>query len=365
MCNHLVALYQTAHYSQLNIPAAPPVHSCTDTEQRWHEPRTLGVKPGPVDGIEFHKPTNSCDDGIRSSLYKALNGYMPDMDLLRVSETYSNFSPFTAPLVTTMEMSAADAPSPLILPLDGNRLQSSQCAYVLSHQEQFHVKALETTYEMSHKVEVATREQSSSPEWHQLRKMRITSSRFREVCHARGETSADRLAERMFKGSGVQTVEMKRGLAMEPVAVQEYCTLKNVNFFPCGFVVHPDGPWLGSSPDGIIFDPSVRPHFVLLEVKCPNVPSYVDCPYLKIQNGELKLKRCHAYYWQVQGQILLTGCSWCDFVICAQEDILVERIYKDLQVSKTIREKVDHFYFYHYLQKCLLHLNESPAWVPS
>lgn len=164
----------------------------------------------------------------RSSLYKALNGYMPDMDLLRVSETYANFSPLTAPLVTTMEMSAdvplvesafgpvqagsvlsyqlpqpktreivkiADAPSPPILPLDGYRLQSSQCAYVLSHQEQFHLKALETTYEMSHKVNialeityemshkvhVATREQSSSTEWHLLRKMRVTFFRFQEV----------------------------------------------------------------------------------------------------------------------------------------------------------------------------------------
>ncbi|XP_064844618.1 uncharacterized protein LOC135555779 [Oncorhynchus masou masou] len=158
LCNHLVALlYQTAHYSQLNIPAAPPVHSCTDTEQRWHKPRTLGVKPGPVDGIEFRKSTNSCADGIRSSLYKALNGYMPDMDLLHLSETYANFSPLTTPLVTTMEMSAdvplvespfgpmqagsvlsyqlpqpktreivkiADAPSPPILPLDGFRLPS-------------------------------------------------------------------------------------------------------------------------------------------------------------------------------------------------------------------------------------------------
>lgn len=93
----------------------------------------------------------------RSSLYKALNGYMPDMDLLRLPETYANFSPLTAPLVTTMEMSAnvplvesafgpvqagsvlsyqlpqpktreivkiADAPSPPIHPLDGFRLPS-------------------------------------------------------------------------------------------------------------------------------------------------------------------------------------------------------------------------------------------------
>jgi hypothetical protein len=28
------------------------------------------------------------------------------------------------------------------------------------------------------------------------------------------------------QGSGMQTMAMKRGLAMEPVAVQEYCTLK-------------------------------------------------------------------------------------------------------------------------------------------
>ncbi|CDQ86837.1 unnamed protein product [Oncorhynchus mykiss] len=92
LCNHLVALlYQTAHYSQLNIPAAPPVHSCTDTEQCWHKPRTLGVKPGPVDEIEFRKSTNSCADGIRSSLYKALNGYMPDMDLLASQKRMPTF----------------------------------------------------------------------------------------------------------------------------------------------------------------------------------------------------------------------------------------------------------------------------------
>nr|XP_046152416.1 uncharacterized protein LOC123993974 [Oncorhynchus gorbuscha] len=155
LCNHLVALlYQTAHYSQLN-------HQFTAAQTQ----NSIGTSQEHL-----------------SSLYKALNGYMPDMDFLRVSETYANFSPLPAPLGTTMEMSAdvplvessfgpvqcgsvlsyqlpqpktheivkiADAPSPPILPLDGYRLQASQCAYVLSHQEQFHLKALETTYEIS------------------------------------------------------------------------------------------------------------------------------------------------------------------------------------------------------------------------
>ena len=42
LCNHNVALlYQTAHYSQLNLAAVPPVLSCTETEQRWHKPRIM------------------------------------------------------------------------------------------------------------------------------------------------------------------------------------------------------------------------------------------------------------------------------------------------------------------------------------
>ena len=41
VCNHTVALlFQTAHYSELNIQVVPPVHACTETEQQWHKPRT-------------------------------------------------------------------------------------------------------------------------------------------------------------------------------------------------------------------------------------------------------------------------------------------------------------------------------------
>lgn len=142
---------------------------------------------------------------------------------------------------------------------------------------------------------------------------------------------------------------MKRGLALEPVAIQEYCRVKNTNYWPCGFIIHPDAPWLGSSPDGLVFDPTESPPFGLLEVKCPNAKSYVDCSYLKMQSGTLKLKQTHSYFWQVQGQLLLTGMEWCDFVVFAEEDILIQRIYRDGEVAKTIREKGDYFYFYFYM----------------
>ena len=138
---------------------------------------------------------------------------------------------------------------------------------------------------------------------------------------------------------------MKRGLALEPVAIQEYAHIKNISYWPSGFIVHPNAPWLGTSPDGVVFDPTEAPPFGLVEVKCPNVKSYVDCVYLRMQNGALRLKPSHSYYWQVQGQLLITGMQWCDFVVFAEDDVLVQIIFKDEAVAKVIRERGDHFFF--------------------
>ncbi|CAK6964437.1 uncharacterized protein LOC111194922 isoform X2 [Scomber scombrus] len=259
LCNHNVALlYQTAHYSQLNIAAVPPVLSCTETEQRWHKPRIMGVKPGRVSDmvVMSTKPKQrTVANGVRSTLYKAVRGELPDPDVLKVAEVYKDFSADIAPLITTMAISAdvplvdsafgkvqegspisyqhpvsvsrivllhPDAPPPPPLPLDGYRLEPTSCQFVCSLQQQLHLQSLETHLEMARKIEVATREQSVSVEWHRVRKNRITSSRFREICHVRGQSSAERLAERIKKGVA-QTASMKRGLALEPVAIQEYC----------------------------------------------------------------------------------------------------------------------------------------------
>ena len=46
-------------------------------------------------------------------------------------------------------------------------------------------------------------------------------------------------------------------------------------------------------------------------------------------NGQCKLKRDHSYYAQVQGQIGVTGASWCVFIIYTKKGISVERIAFD------------------------------------
>lgn len=57
---------------------------------------------------------------------------------------------------------------------------------------------------------------------------------------------------------------------------------------------------------------------------------------LQIKNGEIKLKRNHSYYYQVQGQLNITKRSKCYFVVYINDsiDLFIEEKYKDEQFWK-------------------------------
>ena len=80
--------------------------------------------------------------------------------------------------------------------------------------------------------------------------------------------------------------------------------------------------WARPVHDGMVYDPKGQPVFGLVEVKCPNVASYVDCPYIVIRDGTPSLRKIHPKFWQIQGQMLISGCDWCDFVVYTQECVL-------------------------------------------
>ena len=44
---------------------------------------------------------------------------------------------------------------------------------------------------------------------------------------------------------------------------------KSVSVRNCGIVLDIDHPYLSPSPDGLVLDPTSRPCYGLLEVKCP------------------------------------------------------------------------------------------------
>ncbi|XP_051553961.1 uncharacterized protein LOC127440904 [Myxocyprinus asiaticus] len=219
---------------------------------------------------------------------------------------------YQQPILPTKSINMHQDPPPYPpLPLGEYRVHPTECVHVCTEEEHLHLKSLIVTLDMACKIEAATREQAAEQEWHQLHRPRITS-RFREVCFVRGVSSTESLAEIILKGTR-QTAEMRRGADMEFEAAVEYRRMKNVNYTPCGLVIHPDAPWLGASPDGLIYDPFTQPPLGLVEIKCPDVKNYVDCKYLRMQHGTLALCESHLYYWQVQGQLLINGLQWCDF----------------------------------------------------
>ncbi|XP_051977939.1 uncharacterized protein LOC127639768 [Xyrauchen texanus] len=195
----------------------------------------MGIKPGPVNDmviISARPKERRLAEGIRSNLYKGVICPLPDISTLKVQEAYHGLSADEAPMITAMAISSdvpliesmfgpvqegsvlsyqlpvmavpstrphTGAPSPPQLPLSDYRLGPPTCAFVFSEHQHHHLASLATSFETAHKVEKSTREQSSCAEWHQLRRCRITSTKFREVCHTRGKA----LLKTWQKASGI------------------------------------------------------------------------------------------------------------------------------------------------------------------
>jgi len=70
-------------------------------------------------------------------------------------------------------------------------------------------------------------------------------------------------------------------------------------------------------------------YFGLVEVKWPYRYRNADLKYaalnkyfyLRSENDVLKLKSTCDYYYQIQGQLALSGLQWCDFVVLTSKSM--------------------------------------------
>ena len=61
----------------------------------------------------------------------------------------------------------------------------------------------------------------------------------------------------------------------------------------------------------------------------------------------------HNYYYQVMGQMLLTGCEWADFYVYGKSDFHLERVRLDADFLSEMKMKLDKFYFQYLLHGLL------------
>ena len=131
------------------------------------------------------------------------------------------------------------------------------------------------------------------------------------------------------------TQATKWGCEHEKVARKDYVEKqakkhKNFQVRDSGFVIDPNHPHLGASPDGIITCDWCNGYGVL-EIKCPfscrskswheemHETSFFDHD----THGTLEVKESHAYYYQIQAQISICRAKYRDFVAWSETDVMV------------------------------------------
>jgi hypothetical protein len=232
----------------------------------------------------------------------------------------------------------------------------------LSTKEQEVISVLKLDENEINNIEINTRKQSDCDEWKKQRTHRFTASNFHLISHRK--RNHDTLATNLMHPKQWTNRSVEHGKNFEPVALMEYqkymkSIRRPVTVLPSGFVVSKSHPVLGASPDGKVIDPHCVDCFGLAEVKCPykmaNVTPLDACSdetfcMHKTGNNTCSLKTNHVYYAQVQGQMGVTGATWCDFIVYTRRGIYVQRVAFDPNFWSNLREKLTTYYFDHFIK---------------
>ena len=148
-----------------------------------------------------------------------------------------------------------------------------------------------------------------TPEWFKEREGKLTASMFGAAAGL-GPGSRQQAWRRHYGLEVFHGNEATQwGEDKEPIARSEYVAHINSEVTETGFVVHPELPWLGASPDLLVETDGLG------EIKCPfNQQLYVGIPVY--------------YMAQMQGQMQVTDRKWCDFIVWTPEQMSVQRVYR-------------------------------------
>jgi len=181
--------------------------------------------------------------------------------------------------------------------------------------------------------------QQGSPEWFSARVGIPTSSNFDKIITTEGKPSKQRIrsmyqlaGERIIGKSedGYKNDIMLRGQEREAEARELYELMTGKTVEQVGLCVTEGEAVFGASPDGLIGNDG------LLEIKCPIISTQVS--YLL--EGTLPKE----YFQQLQGQLLVTGRKWVDFLSYypAMKPLLI-RVTPDKEFQKKLQVELELF----------------------
>lgn len=176
--------------------------------------------------------------------------------------------------------------------------------------------------------------EQKTDEWKELRKGKITASRFSELVWKRGDTLtetgksyikellADKYNLNNEEERELYNEDIDRGNRLEPLCKEEYANTFNVDIKEVGFIEKNE--YCGCSPDGLIGEDG------LIECKAPKNKNFIK--YILGEDNE-------TYTWQCKYQMYITGRKWCDLVyynLNFKKHFVIRRITLSEEDIKTI-----------------------------
>lgn len=181
--------------------------------------------------------------------------------------------------------------------------------------------------------------EQQSLEWQAERLGKPTASNFDKLITTKGEPSKQaqkylwKLAGERVSGTSEETYQnsfMQRGVEMESEARAFYELTHDIQVQRVGIVYPNEDKKYACSPDGLVGEDGG------LEIKCPIVSTHVG--YLL--DGNIPTE----YIQQVQGNLLITGRKWWDFLSYYPGlKPLVIRVYRDENFIKKLSAALDVF----------------------
>lgn len=230
----------------------------------------------------------------------------------------------------------------------------NQASPIQLPQEYAHLKDIYNV-PLPEEMEKTTRLQSKSNDWFKARQQRLTASNFGQIIN-RKSCPTEKMLSRLFSKQTFSAPSLTYGKNNENKGKSKYLSqFPDRHIHECGFVVNNEFPFLGATPDGKLCDNGT---VGILEIKCPysardktiiEACSQISDFYLERNEETISLKTSHSYYAQVQGQLMVTGCAFCDFVVfCPNEsDLFVQRIGPDLPFMTTMLGALAKFFMTH------------------
>ncbi|CAC5392816.1 unnamed protein product [Mytilus coruscus] len=210
-------------------------------------------------------------------------------------------------------------------------------------------------------------ENQRSDEWFHQRAMRITVSNAKSVSTLKKESSVfNKLKKIMYETDPIKTKAMTYGIEHENDALKDYVSMKQkqsplLEVAQCGLWVNPKYPELACSPDGLVRDVSdngeedfglVEINFSFMLEKCSvkdfekslSKSQVANFCLERLSSDQIRLKRNHEYYFQIQMQLGTMGLQWCDLFVCSESDSFIEKIFFDKVFWDSLAKKLVKFH---------------------